>query len=56
MWMTQIRQQTVNQLVKWANVSLSTLLIVAAIVIVGIAMLPDHEGLKAIILAYIILP
>lgn len=56
MWMTKIRTETVNHLLQWTNMSLSALLVLAAIVIVGIAMLPAHEWLKAIVLAYIVLP
>lgn len=51
-----IKEKTIANLVKWTDMSLSALLVVGAIVIVGIALMPDHEVFKAIVLAYIIFP
>lgn len=56
MWMTQIRQETIKRLVSFTDLSLSALLILGAIIIVGIGLLPGHEMFKAIVLAYIIFP
>jgi len=40
----------------WPNATLSIALIAAAIVIIGVALLPLHPLFKAIVLAYVVLP
>lgn len=40
----------------WPNATLSIALLCAAVVIIGIALLPLHPIFKAIVLAYVVLP
>ena len=54
--LTKIKQQTINNLLKWTDLSLTALLVLGAVIILGIALMPDHEWFKAIVLAYIIFP
>lgn len=40
----------------WGSGLLTALLLLSAVVIVAIALMPDHVALKAIVLAYVVLP
>jgi hypothetical protein len=52
----QLKLNTYKAFSTWGSATLSIALLVAAAVIVFIALQPDHVALKAIILAYVVLP
>lgn len=52
----QLKMNIYKAFASWGSGALTVALLLSAVVIVAIAFMPDHVALKAIVLAYVVLP